>query len=183
VNVKGDKMTSVEFEKLILQYSADIDYKVHAAYKKIKKPTHLDIEDVRSEVVAECWRAFVRWYHPEKSKPRTFMNRCITTTLTDIIWHSWKEVKTKSIFSEHGEDSFVLDIPSCDDFNFQDFELPKHLNDQERKYITIMLTHPSVKQKQVRAAAREQLSLSIEVEKRIRATIQEKFQENKNAAL
>jgi len=175
-------MTSTEFEHLILQYATDIDYKVYVAFKKIKKPTHLSIEDVRSEVVVECWRAFQRWYHPEKSKPRTFMNQCIVTTLTDIIWQSWKEVKTKSIFSKCGEDPFILDIP-CDDSDSRDFELPKELTDIEREYIRVMLTHPSTTQKQSRAAARMQCSLSVEVEKQLRISIKKKVLESKNATL
>jgi len=175
-------VTTVEFENLIFQYASDIDYKVNAAYKKIRKPSHLDIEDVRSEVVSECWRAFQRWYRPEKSKPRTFMNQCIVTTLQDIIWKSWKEVKAKSIFSTHGEDVFSLDIP-CRDISLGDFELPKSLTDKEREYIIIMLTHQVITSKQARELVRTKLTLSVEQERGVRTSIWKKLQESKNARM
>lgn len=175
-------MTTIEFENLILKYASDIDYKVNAAFEKVKKPTYLSTEDIRSEVIVECWRAFQRWYHPEKSKPRTFMNQCIVTTLQDIIWKSWKEVKAKSIFSTDGEDSFSLDIP-CNDVSIVDFELPKSLTNKELEYITIMLTHQVATQRQARELVRTALSLSIEQERGVRSSIWEKLQENKNARM
>ena len=175
-------MTAIEFEKLILQYASDIDYKVNKAFEKIKKPTYLSVEDVRSEVVAECWRAFQRWYHSEKSKPRTFMNRCIVSTLTDIIWQSWKEVKTKSLFVEHSEDSFMLDIPSSDE-SLKDFELPKTLTELECEYIISILAQQSLTHRQDRVVVRGLLLLSVEQERMIRTAIWQKLQESKNAAL
>jgi len=182
MNVKGDRMTSVEFENLILQYASDIDYKVNAAYKKIKKPSHLDVEDIRAEVVSECWRAFQRWYHPEKSKPRTFMNQCIVTTITDIIWKSWKEVQTQSLSVKTSDDSFELDL-SCKDVCFRDLELPQTLTKQELEYIINILTQQGKTNRQNRAAVRAMLSLSVEQENGLLKELRLKFSESKDATL
>lgn len=137
----------------------DIDAKAYKVARKIPR-SFMDPEDIRQEILVFVLENF-KWYRPEKSSPRTFLNLCANCAAYDIIqkaylWEKKKEYKPRDL-------CYIMEDFLC-------------LSPEEEQYLSFFLTL-NIPRSRIRVYARSIMCLSREEEEKIRMSISQKLKE------
>jgi len=165
-----------------------VEMLAHQTFPKIKKPTHLGIDDLVQEGLMVSWEWVNRWYRPDSgASPVTFAINGVKFHFTDLVKKSWKSITTMVPCGEDdGEDSTFIDslpgsartevintIVSLSSFSEQEKEYTALILNPGTKIRKKLLDHP----RQLRVLVRSLMGISIDVENSLREKIQHKLEE------
>lgn len=164
-----------------------VEILAHQTFPKIKKPTHLGIDDLVQEGLMVCWEWVHRWYKPNSGASiKTFATNGVKFHFKDLITKSWKSVDTIVCSEEEDSDTpFINTLPSksISEILYVMNSLMS-FSEKEREYITLILNpgaditrrlvnHP----RQLRQMVRTRLKINIEMENALRSQIQHKLEQ------
>jgi len=180
-------MNQEEGNTLIATMRPTVEILAFQTYPKIKKPTHLSVDDLIQEGLMVCYEWVKRWYKSDSGASiKTFATSGVKFHFKDLVMKSWKSVNTiASVANEDEENtSFIDSFPGNTRtevlntiINLSSFSI------REQQYIALILdpidiikneivNHP----RQLRQSIRNFLTISIDTENVLRKQIQLKLE-------
>lgn len=180
-------MNREEGNALVVDMQPTVAMLAFQTYPKIKKPTHLSVEDLIQEGLMICYEWVDRWYKPKgDASMKTFATSGVKWHFKDLVMKSWKVVNTISGIADEDEEttSFIDSFPGSTRTEVMNTIINlSSFSEREQQYIALILdptdiikneivNHP----RQLRRMVRESLGISIDTESVIRKQIQLKLE-------
>jgi DNA-directed RNA polymerase specialized sigma24 family protein len=166
--------STLDVGSTLSEYSSLIEQAAWVAFKKIRKPSAYDMEDLKSEGNVAAIKAINTFDESKGANIKTWIGFIVERHLYDLVWYSYRKIETidveeanllKDRSSNSEDDICLLDLI---EFRFSNLE---------RSYIKLCLTEKMKDSKKFRETVRQKLKISEDIEDILRKSIRETLSE------